>query len=88
MAAIKKNGLALEYVEDQTPEICMAAVQQDGEALQYVKDQTPELCMAAVQQNGDARMYIKIQLSYYTKSSPSEDDICPICQDDESTNTE
>ena len=88
MAAVQQDGRALYYVEYQTHELCMAAVQQDGRALEYVKKQTPELCMAAVRQNGDARKYIKIQLSYYTKCSPSKDDICLICQDGESTDTE
>jgi hypothetical protein len=33
---VKQNGLALEYVKEQTPEICLEAVKQDGYALQYV----------------------------------------------------
>ena len=117
MAAVQQDGMALQYVEEQTLEICMAAVQQDGRALQcveeqtleicmdavqenglaleYVKEQTPEICLAAVQQNGHALKYVKEQtpeicltarqqLACYTLCSPS-DDICPICQDDEST---
>jgi len=43
--------------------------------------------MAAFQQNGVALKYIKTQLSPSQNSSPSKDDICPICQDDESTDT-
>ena len=39
----------MQFVNVQTPEICMAAVQQDGEALKYVKVQTPEICLAAIQ---------------------------------------
>ena len=31
---------AVEFVKEQTPEICMAAVKQDGWALQHVKEQT------------------------------------------------
>ena len=38
MAAVTQNGMALEYVEEQTPEICMAAVTQNGRAIKYVKD--------------------------------------------------
>lgn len=30
---VKRTGLALRFVDKQTPEICMAAVQQNGEAL-------------------------------------------------------
>jgi hypothetical protein len=28
LAAVQQNGRALEYVREQTPEICLAAVQQ------------------------------------------------------------
>jgi len=34
--AVKQNGRALEYVKDQTPEICLAAVKQGSGALAYV----------------------------------------------------
>lgn len=49
LAAVRVNGMLLQYLRGQTPEICLAAVQQNGRALQYVKDQTPEICTAAVQ---------------------------------------
>ena len=39
MAAVKQNGYSLQYVKEQTPEICMAAVKQNGDSLQYVKEQ-------------------------------------------------
>jgi len=61
MAAVKQNGYSLQYVKEQTPEICMAAVKQDGDSLRYVKEQTPEICMAAVKQNGDSLRYVKEQ---------------------------
>lgn len=48
---VQQNGLALQYVENQTPEICLAAVRKNGRALQHVKNQTPEICLAAVRQN-------------------------------------
>ena len=48
---MEQNGLALEFIKEQTPEICMAAVKQNGEALQYVKEQTEEICMEAINQN-------------------------------------
>ena len=35
---VKLNGLSLEYVKEQTYELCLAAVQQNGGALQHVKD--------------------------------------------------
>ena len=52
---------ALQFVKEQTPEICMIAVKQNGWALRYVEEQTPEICMAAVQQNGLALKYVKEQ---------------------------
>lgn len=48
----KQDGLVLQYVKEQTPEICLAAIEQDEWALKYVKEQTPEICLAAVKQNG------------------------------------
>src|SRR3989338_9805218 len=52
---------SLQYVKEQTDEICMVAVQQDGLVLQYVNVQTDEICMAAVQQNGWALAYVTNQ---------------------------
>jgi pyruvate-formate lyase-activating enzyme len=39
LAAVQRNGDALQYVADsnQTAEVCLAAVQRNGDALQYVK---------------------------------------------------
>ena len=59
--AVRQDGYALQYVKDQTPELCLEAVKQDGYALRYVKDQTPELCLEAVRQNGQALQYVKDQ---------------------------
>jgi hypothetical protein len=59
LAVVGRIGALLQYVENQTPEICMAAVQEDGTAVQFVKNQTPEICMAAIQQNGNALKFIK-----------------------------
>ena len=58
MIAVKCNGLALQFIQNQTSEICMTAVQQNGLALQFVHNKTPEICLAAVQQNGLALQYI------------------------------
>lgn len=38
--AVTQDGLALQFVEEQTLIICLAAVMQNGLALQYVKDHT------------------------------------------------
>jgi hypothetical protein len=61
MAAVEKNGFALWYVHEQTPEVCMAAVKGEGEAsvLGLVHEQTPEICMVAVRQDGEALEYVR-----------------------------
>ena len=59
LEAVNKNGYAIKYVEDQTPEICLAAVKQNWDTLKYVKDQTKEICLAAVRQDGDALKYVE-----------------------------
>ena len=61
MAAVQRNGDALEYVKEQTPELCMEAVRHNGLALYFVKEKTPELCMAAVRKTGLALYYVKEQ---------------------------
>jgi hypothetical protein len=48
LAAVRQNGLVLDRIRKQTPEICLAAVQQNGEALRFVREQTEELCLAAI----------------------------------------
>ena len=47
---VKRDGMELQFIEHQTPEICLAAVNRYGNALQYVKKQTPEICLAAVRE--------------------------------------
>ena len=56
--AVKKYGVALSYVKEQTHDICMEAVRQDGNALRYVKEQTYNICIEAVKQNRDAIKYV------------------------------
>ena len=58
---VKRDGMALESVADQTNEVCLAAVKQNGKALQFVKEQTEEICLTAVQQNAYALEYAKDQ---------------------------
>jgi len=52
--------LVIQYIYNQTPEVCLAAVQKNGYAIQFIykKNQTPEVCLAAVKQNGYAIQYI------------------------------
>lgn len=58
----KKNWRELEFVKDQTPEICLAAVNKCGLALKYVKEQTPEICLAAAKQNWKAFRFVKQEI--------------------------
>ena len=58
---VKKDAFALQYVKNQTPELCLLAVKQNGIVVHYVKEQTPEICLLAVQQTGYAIEYIRNQ---------------------------
>jgi hypothetical protein len=48
MIDVKKDGLNLEYVHDQTSGICKIAVQNNPHALKFVKNQTREICILAL----------------------------------------
>ena len=61
LETVKKNGIALRFVKDQTDKICLEAVKQDGWALEYVKNQTDEICLEAVRKKGYALKYVKKQ---------------------------
>ena len=60
LEAMKQNGLALGYIKNQTPELCMVAVKENGLALEYVKKQTPEIIAAAIEEDPDAIEFVKI----------------------------
>ena len=60
---IHDNGLALEYVKNQTHEICELAIRQNYEALYFVREQTPELCKLAIQRSGNALCYVNQKVS-------------------------
>ena len=51
--AVRKNGMNLQYINNQTPEMCLEAVKQDVNTLRYVQPhlQTQEMCVKAIQQN-------------------------------------
>ena len=63
MAAVQKNGRALEYAREdmkKDKEVVMAAVQKNGQALQYAHEdmkRDKEVVMAAVQKDGGALRY-------------------------------
>ncbi|MBA2706121.1 MAG: DUF4116 domain-containing protein [Blastocatellia bacterium] len=58
LEAVKQNGYALQFVREQTPEICLGAVRQNGYALQYVREQTYEICLEAVRQDGGVLRFV------------------------------
>lgn len=51
-AIVRRDGLALQHVTRQMPDICRVAIQENPAALGWVVDQTDDMCMAAVQRNG------------------------------------
>lgn len=57
--AVKKNGIILQYIKKQTPQLCLEAVKSNGLALEYVEEQTPEICLEALAQTGRAITYVK-----------------------------
>ena len=52
--------MALQYVLNQTEEICLAAVNQDGLALQNVLNQTPRIVKAALLQDNESLIFISL----------------------------
>jgi hypothetical protein len=58
---VTKDGLLLEYIDNQTEKVCIDAVKEDPYALQFVKKQTPEICLVAVKRDGWALQYVKEQ---------------------------
>ena len=56
---VKQDGWKLQYVKEQTYELCLAAVKQYGRTLHYVKEQTYEICLAACQQHGLALQFVE-----------------------------
>ena len=59
---ICENGLYLQYVKEQTQELCLEAVKQNGYALQFVKIHTDEICLEAVKQDGYALQFVKVHI--------------------------
>lgn len=56
---VTRNGLNLEYVEEQTEEICEASVTQNGMALKFVMKQTKRICEIAVKNTIRALQYVE-----------------------------
>ena len=56
MAAVQQNGYALQYVKDQTPEICIAALEQNPDARLYIKDPSLKLNNMDKSNEGDVKV--------------------------------
>lgn len=56
---VRRDGMKLQFMQNQTSELCLEAVKQNGLALQFVKEQTEEICLAAYSQNKEALQFIK-----------------------------
>jgi hypothetical protein len=56
---VRKNGSKLEFIQNQTREMCLAAVQQNGIYLRHVKNKTDEIALAAVSTHGIAIVHVK-----------------------------
>jgi hypothetical protein len=59
LSRVTQKGYLLEYVEDQSDDVCMAAVSQDPHALRYVHNQTEAICLAAVGKHGWALYHVR-----------------------------
>lgn len=49
---VRQDGRALQYIPEQTEEICICAVSHVPEMLYMVRKQTPQICLEAVKRNG------------------------------------
>ena len=58
---VRKNGNDLQYVKEQTEEICLTAVRQCGLSLRFVKNKTREMCIEAIKQDPFAIQFIEDQ---------------------------
>lgn len=60
MTAIKADGMALQFVENQTEEMVLSAIKQNPASLQFVKNQTPEICLEALNSKHEIMQRYKI----------------------------
>jgi hypothetical protein len=57
---VKQNGYVLQFIENQTPELCKEAL-QNGIEIKFIKNKTEDLCKLAVSKNGISLIFIKNQ---------------------------
>ena len=68
MEAVRKFGLSLRLVRNQTNGICLEAIRQNGSALEYVYNQTEEICLEAVRQDGLSLRFVRNQKSPFLQN--------------------
>lgn len=51
----------LQFIKDQTDDICKYAIQQNYSALRFVRDQTDDICRFAIQENSYALQFVRDQ---------------------------
>ena len=67
------NGLALEFITNQTLNIRLAAVKDNGLALEYVTHQTNDICLTAVKQNCRSLRFVAKQTEEICLIAVTED---------------
>lgn len=55
---VKYDGMALEYISNQTDQLCETAILNNTTALQFVKKQTTEHCRLAIKKNPASILYV------------------------------
>lgn len=88
--AVKQNGLALEFIKNQTNEIITLALEQNLKALEYVAIITKDILQYAYNKNPNVLQDVNISknikkqifiyiLSKIQNRDDDEEDLCPIC---------
>jgi len=58
---LQNDATVLQFIKDQTEDMCISAVRRRGGLLKFVKNQTNEICKYAVCQNGLALIFVNEQ---------------------------
>ncbi len=61
LLAVRLNPSTLEYVHDQTYDLCLQCVLTNSFTLQYIKNQTQDICLETLKFDGLAIKYIRKQ---------------------------
>ena len=58
LKAVKKNGYAIRYISNPSPEVQIEAVKQDGNAIQWISNPSTEVQIEAVKEERNAIQWI------------------------------